>query len=599
MRSFYVRTKAFKRILLSLAGFVFMTVFLMSILSFRHVVDNMKAEEFRILQNKAYTISADLDTQIKDMQKIVLNIARIKAFSFDEIQANKYQEIDVVERLEDYTNTFGITSNFFVKYADYDNCFTSGGYTKPLQLYVKKMLGKENPALMELLDSLCLESKKRMVLYEEERGTLFLFPMQVYAAGKNGRQAVVGFWVKHSDLQERIDQLVGSLYSDVTVFYGEHCILGGEMNREGSDYIVESETGSIRVMIDADQDIFLRWDNVYSADDLRMLVGIIVFLLILVFIIAMWNYSPFLKMAEKYKDLGEVNGILEWDDIDVLIGNLVKKQENDSRQIMEQYRLLREQAVHLIVADGYSDRLKHRMFLLNIRLEGSFFGLFRCEFKNLRKIEEHLNVISFDIEELSGEDCYLYAYQADADRWEVLASVEEEYQLEEMKELLKQLFDSMNIEAEVKLCAKCDDIEKIQFLKEASDAGKTDSSAFEDDQTEEIPVKTNRKGELAMEYIRLHCTDYNLTLDLVADTFGISADYLGRIIKRDYNISYKNYLAGLRMEEAKRLLVEENISVTEVCRRVGYTHVPYFIKMFQKYTGVTPGRYKEGLAQKS
>ena len=57
-------------------------------------------------------------------------------------------------------------------------------------------------------------------------------------------------------------------------------------------------------------------------------------------------------------------------------------------------------------------------------------------------------------------------------------------------------------------------------------------------------------------------------------------------------MSYKEYLTKLRIEEAKKLLVQEEISVNDVCQRVGYINVSYFIKIFQKYTGVTPTRYR-------
>ena len=47
------------------------------------------------------------------------------------------------------------------------------------------------------------------------------------------------------------------------------------------------------------------------------------------------------------------------------------------------------------------------------------------------------------------------------------------------------------------------------------------------------------------------------------------------------------------MEAAKRLLKDKNISVIDACQQSGYNNVSYFIKVFQKYTGVTPAKYRD------
>ena len=51
-------------------------------------------------------------------------------------------------------------------------------------------------------------------------------------------------------------------------------------------------------------------------------------------------------------------------------------------------------------------------------------------------------------------------------------------------------------------------------------------------------------------------------------------------------------MTALRMETAKRLLAEENLSVSEVSERVCYASVSYFIKTFRQYAGMTPANYK-------
>ena len=63
-------------------------------------------------------------------------------------------------------------------------------------------------------------------------------------------------------------------------------------------------------------------------------------------------------------------------------------------------------------------------------------------------------------------------------------------------------------------------------------------------------------------------------------------------------MNYKEYLTMLRMEEAQRLLQLGDQSVIEISQQVGYVNISYFIKLFQKHTGMTPAIYKEHYRKK-
>ena len=84
-----------------------------------------------------------------------------------------------------------------------------------------------------------------------------------------------------------------------------------------------------------------------------------------------------------------------------------------------------------------------------------------------------------------------------------------------------------------------------------------------------------------------------MSLELVAQQFGITTSYLCRIIKQQIGMSYKEYITELRIAKAKELLFERELSLSEVCMRVGYTNVSNFIRVFQKYTGMTPAKFRD------
>ena len=73
---------------------------------------------------------------------------------------------------------------------------------------------------------------------------------------------------------------------------------------------------------------------------------------------------------------------------------------------------------------------------------------------------------------------------------------------------------------------------------------------------------------------------------------GVSKEAVRKAINNQTGKLYKDYLMYLRIEYAKILLLQENMTAEEVCQKVGYSSISYFTKLFKKETGVTPAKYK-------
>ena len=56
---------------------------------------------------------------------------------------------------------------------------------------------------------------------------------------------------------------------------------------------------------------------------------------------------------------------------------------------------------------------------------------------------------------------------------------------------------------------------------------------------------------------------------------------------------FAKYLINIRMEQAKLLLRETNLPVTEICRKVGYNDLKHFTHTFEKAAGVKPSTYRK------
>lgn len=72
----------------------------------------------------------------------------------------------------------------------------------------------------------------------------------------------------------------------------------------------------------------------------------------------------------------------------------------------------------------------------------------------------------------------------------------------------------------------------------------------------------------------------------------MSASYFCRSFKRNFGIKFSLYLLSYRIERAKLLLKDGQMSVSEVAEHVGFSDFSYFGKIFKQSTGVTPRMYR-------
>ena len=92
---------------------------------------------------------------------------------------------------------------------------------------------------------------------------------------------------------------------------------------------------------------------------------------------------------------------------------------------------------------------------------------------------------------------------------------------------------------------------------------------------------------LAVAYIAGHYRE-GVTLKQVAADCRINTSYLGQIFRKEMGCAFTDYVNGLRIREAQRLLTNPTLKVYEVAEQVGFTDYHYFLKIFKKVTGATP-----------
>lgn len=84
-----------------------------------------------------------------------------------------------------------------------------------------------------------------------------------------------------------------------------------------------------------------------------------------------------------------------------------------------------------------------------------------------------------------------------------------------------------------------------------------------------------------------------ITVDSIAENFHFSSSYISRIFKKHSGLPPFRYLLTLRINEAKRLIEEnEGINFCLISEMVGYPDPHYFSRIFKNMTGLSPSDYK-------
>jgi AraC-like DNA-binding protein len=74
--------------------------------------------------------------------------------------------------------------------------------------------------------------------------------------------------------------------------------------------------------------------------------------------------------------------------------------------------------------------------------------------------------------------------------------------------------------------------------------------------------------------------------------FNVSDKHLNDICKRNFNCGLKKILADRLMQEARKLLLSSELSVSQISYKLNFEDNSYFNKVFKKETGLTPKRFR-------
>ena len=95
--------------------------------------------------------------------------------------------------------------------------------------------------------------------------------------------------------------------------------------------------------------------------------------------------------------------------------------------------------------------------------------------------------------------------------------------------------------------------------------------------------------------------DRSQVLDSVsgyAERLGISPSYLNKLVRTQTRHSAMDWVEISRVNWAKSLLKEGNLSISDVSLAIGVDDPSYFTRFFRKSTGLTPSEYRRSAMKK-
>jgi len=106
-----------------------------------------------------------------------------------------------------------------------------------------------------------------------------------------------------------------------------------------------------------------------------------------------------------------------------------------------------------------------------------------------------------------------------------------------------------------------------------------------------VSISETNKQKSFLEYISQHYADSELSLDKIAQETGVNARTISESISEKYNCNFKTYINQIRITEAKRLMIESNMTLSEIAYQVGFNSPANFTRVFKNLCEESPTEF--------
>lgn len=296
-------------------------------------------------------------------------------------------------------------------------------------------------------------------------------------------------------------------------------------------------------------------------------------------LINIFNSDITIKDITNYFNTVPVYNKLLFIHIGLLLHYIVFNEKLDMHTFWEKNKLLNESSYPLLDPDIYiSAKRQNHSNDYNITLEEQFFSA---------------------ITEGNKEKLIKYAYSFPQENAGILSKTN---QLRNQKNngiiaitLATRYAIKGNLPSEVAFSLSDLYIQKIEQIDNIYAVNRLIEEAlciFADSVKEYNEKQYSQKINMSLDYIARNI--YNeITVNALANYIHINPSYLSDIFKKEVGITLKQYIQRERIEEAKRILTLTQYPVSIICNMLNFHDQSYFIKVFKRFTSMTPKQYRE------
>ena len=91
-------------------------------------------------------------------------------------------------------------------------------------------------------------------------------------------------------------------------------------------------------------------------------------------------------------------------------------------------------------------------------------------------------------------------------------------------------------------------------------------------------------------YLEKHICD-NVTIKEISNNFNCSPSMLKKTFQKTHQGGIINYFIDLKIDEAKRLITESEMTISQISDKLGFQNPSYFARLFKKRVGMTPSEF--------
>lgn len=528
----------------------------------------------------------DIYNEISIMNDISLDITLDANYRYSYVSQQKYNEYTLLRDFGSFYKRLNSAYAYFLMYTrDPEGLFSSDGYKWGFSTYAMNTLGLSAAESNDLRHKLCHLEHSTMLPIDSMHN-LICFPIFLTENSGRTQHAVIVFIAKSDFFNNTISRYTNRSSSRYDLKYEGIPVTGHGSEPSGdtySEYTFTTHVGDFTIRADYSRyGVGFMLRNIRRAEAVLLIV-ILVIVSAMGILLSILGVKPFEKLLHMLSPNAEPGS----DVLDKLENIIAESRSHFDRNADS----LRELLIRQLLYDGVNDRYTNLMRLCGIDLEGECFCVALMPAPDSKSG-------SIQIDNLSSDDCAFYsAFVPVHSCYAVIIVPDDEARLPKALEMLEACRDNeaLPILSGDTLYQKTQLSSAYRYLIERYRTMYEDEDSDKDGPGEIIRDLADDPTDLGAQLIHFVTEDFSnpdMSLKMLAEHFNLTANHCSIVFRRVSGVPYKQYLTTLRLNEAKRLLIETDLSVHEIAESVGYGKASNFIKKFSEEFGDTPLAYR-------